>query len=257
METQKMSLINVQSHDLLKQLVERLVGVSDNESPLSGEVVVQVGDYLDRYVCLTCTWGTHHERQSRLHARTNSLHLCWCEGDGIPTRENKTIASGNLRRWFIGGTQLFPTTPEMSSSPLAMRALVPVPPLSLVRFGPAYLLSHSPSQTSAPLEVRRVLCGQTWFLANNTSPSQLGFTPLGAKWRISHAGIGQDKRKDWIGDCQQQCTNGRGVDGALELERRRDLWIHQSRAKRLFEPVLRTSGLQVRREEETIRLRDI
>ena len=42
-ETKEVPLVDVEAHDLLEELVQRLVGVRDDERPLVGEDVVDVG----------------------------------------------------------------------------------------------------------------------------------------------------------------------------------------------------------------------
>ena len=51
-----MSLVDIKSHDLLKELVQGLVTVCDNEGPLVREVVVDVADDLNCYISFTSTW---------------------------------------------------------------------------------------------------------------------------------------------------------------------------------------------------------
>ena len=45
-QAQQVPLLNIQRHDLLKQLVERCVAVRDDEGALARVVVVEVGDDL-------------------------------------------------------------------------------------------------------------------------------------------------------------------------------------------------------------------
>lgn len=57
-----MSLINVQLYDLLKQLIECLVAVRDNQCALLGPVVVDVVDDLHGHIRLARSRWTNHLR---------------------------------------------------------------------------------------------------------------------------------------------------------------------------------------------------
>ncbi len=63
-----MSFVNVQCDDLLKELVERLIAVSDNQRALLREVVVNVGDDLDSHIGLTRSRRSNNLQTPNSHA---------------------------------------------------------------------------------------------------------------------------------------------------------------------------------------------
>ena len=70
-----MPLVHVQSHDLLEELVQSLVGVGDDEGPLLGEAVVDVGDDLHGHVGLARAWRAHDHGEAWAHACTDGFDL--------------------------------------------------------------------------------------------------------------------------------------------------------------------------------------
>jgi hypothetical protein len=90
-----MSFVNVQSHDFLKQLVQRLIGVGDNQSTLRREVVVDVGYDLHGHISFTRTGRTNNQGQAWLHSRADSFHLSCSKGNGIP-KDYKKICISNM-----------------------------------------------------------------------------------------------------------------------------------------------------------------
>lgn len=58
--------------------------MGDEQRPLLREVVVEVRDSLDGHVGLARPWGSNDEREARLHAGSDGLHLGGGEGDCIP-----------------------------------------------------------------------------------------------------------------------------------------------------------------------------
>lgn len=70
-----MSLVDVQGHDLLKQLVEHLVGVGHYQCAL-----VQVGDDLDRHVGLAGAGRPDHHGQAGVALR--DVLGVWAPVDG-------------------------------------------------------------------------------------------------------------------------------------------------------------------------------
>ena len=80
-ETQKMSLIHIKGNDLLKKLVQGLVGMRNNQSPLVGEVSIDICNDLHSHVRLARARRTNDQSEAGLHTRANGLHL-WDEKDG-------------------------------------------------------------------------------------------------------------------------------------------------------------------------------
>ena len=77
--------------------------MSDDEGSLLWEVVVQVGDDLDRHISLSCPWGSHHHGQPRLHARPYRLNLGGGEGNLIS--EGKIECDENLNYFLFNYPQ--------------------------------------------------------------------------------------------------------------------------------------------------------
>ena len=73
-------------------LVEGLVGVSDKESPLIREVVVEIGNDLDSNVSLSSTGWTNYQRKTMLHTRQDGLYLSRCERNCIPAERHMQSA---------------------------------------------------------------------------------------------------------------------------------------------------------------------
>lgn len=79
--------------DLLKQVIQGLVGVGDEQGALARAVVVKHMHDLHCCVCFACSWGPYHHGQSRLHARLDCFHLCACAcALGKATRTEVTTA---------------------------------------------------------------------------------------------------------------------------------------------------------------------
>ena len=82
-KSQQMLLVDVQLHDLLEQLIQRLVRVRDDQRSLLRKVVVDVGDDLHGHVGLTGTRRTDDQRETVLHAAVDRLDLCRCERNRV------------------------------------------------------------------------------------------------------------------------------------------------------------------------------
>ncbi len=70
-----MLLLHVKRHDLLKDLIERHVGVRHDERALLGEVVIEVRNDLHGNVRLARSRRTDNQCQPRLHARPDRFDL--------------------------------------------------------------------------------------------------------------------------------------------------------------------------------------
>ena len=86
-ETQQVVLLNVQRHDLLKQLIQRLVRVRDNQRALVRVIVIQIRDNLHCHVRFARARRSHHHGQARLHARADGLDLRGREGHRVAARQ--------------------------------------------------------------------------------------------------------------------------------------------------------------------------
>ena len=61
-QSKQVSLVDVECHDFLKELIEGLIGVGDDEGSLLWVVVIEVGDDLHGNVRLSSARGTHNHR---------------------------------------------------------------------------------------------------------------------------------------------------------------------------------------------------
>ena len=61
-----MSLVDVQSNDLLEKLIESLIGVCDEECPLPREVVIDIVDDLSCDISLAGAWWADNDCETRL-----------------------------------------------------------------------------------------------------------------------------------------------------------------------------------------------
>eukprot|EP00976_Prorocentrum_cordatum_P019339 392216-Prorocentrum_minimum.AAC.1 len=77
---------NVALHDLLEEVVERVVGVRDEQRALLRAVVVQLVHDLHRHVRLASTGRAHHHGQARVRPRADRLHLGGREAHGVDAR---------------------------------------------------------------------------------------------------------------------------------------------------------------------------
>jgi len=86
-----MPFINVQCHNLLKKLIQRLIRVCHNQSTLIGLIVVDVRNYLHGNICFARTRRTHHQSKARLHSRSYGFNLRGRKANAI-----SKIRSGNI-----------------------------------------------------------------------------------------------------------------------------------------------------------------
>lgn len=74
-ETKQVSLVDILLHDLLEQVVERVVRVSHEKNPLVGEVVVKIRNYLHGNVRFTGSGRSNDGRQPEVHSGIDRFHL--------------------------------------------------------------------------------------------------------------------------------------------------------------------------------------
>lgn len=86
---------------LLEDVVERLVGVSNDESALLREGVVDVGDYLHRRISFARARRSDHNCKPRVHRRPQPLHLHRREAHGVHAWRVFGVRAGHHR--FVGG----------------------------------------------------------------------------------------------------------------------------------------------------------
>jgi len=82
-QTKAVAFINVEVDDLLKDLVQGLVRMGNEESVLVRKIVVEVRDDLHCHVSLASSWGADHKGESRINPGLDSLHLGGCEGNRV------------------------------------------------------------------------------------------------------------------------------------------------------------------------------
>ena len=95
-----MALVNVQSDDFLKQLVQCLITMRNKQSTLSREVMVDVIDDLGCNVCFSGPRRANNDGEARLGPRRYSFCLSRGEADRIKLRGINRIGSTVWR--FIG-----------------------------------------------------------------------------------------------------------------------------------------------------------
>ena len=78
-----MSFVDIESDDLLEELIERLVAVSDKKGTLGRKIVVDVVDDLRRNISLAGSWWSDDYRQTGLCAGCYRFNLGWREANGI------------------------------------------------------------------------------------------------------------------------------------------------------------------------------
>lgn len=89
--------------DLLKQVIQGLVGVGDEQGALARAVVVQHMHDLHCCICFACSRGPYHHGQPRLHSRLDGFHLCGyahTSGNAIST-ERKPAALGCITKALL------------------------------------------------------------------------------------------------------------------------------------------------------------
>mmetsp|Transcript_120869 Transcript_120869/g.386008 ORF Transcript_120869/g.386008 Transcript_120869/m.386008 type:complete len:287 (+) Transcript_120869:1633-2493(+) len=74
-QPKQVPLRDVKSDDLLEEVVQSLIGVSDQNDLLIWEVVEQEVDHLDGRICLTRARRSDDHGETRVHARTDGLDL--------------------------------------------------------------------------------------------------------------------------------------------------------------------------------------
>ena len=82
-QTEQVAFVDVETHDLLEELIQSLVRVRHDKGLLAGKVPVDVGDDLHGHVRLTRARRSDHQRQAGLHARLDRLDLSGREADAV------------------------------------------------------------------------------------------------------------------------------------------------------------------------------
>lgn len=85
-KTEEMTAVDIQTLDLVKQLVEGLVGVGDEEGLLLWKVVVDVANDLCDKVRFSGSWWADNDGEAGVGARDDGFDLRGGKADGVLTR---------------------------------------------------------------------------------------------------------------------------------------------------------------------------